>query len=58
MIEVGPYTASQDACPDQLLHFVRFGPPKQPAPEFGRSAVLTHIRLDRALNFLIGDKLA
>jgi predicted YcjX-like family ATPase len=39
-------------------HFVRFRPPKQAAPEFGRSAVLPHIRLDRALNFLIGDKLA
>ena len=38
-------------------HFVRFRPPKQSAPEFGRSAVLPHIRLDRALNFLIGDKL-
>jgi predicted YcjX-like family ATPase len=41
-----------------LAHFVRFRPPKQAAPEFGRSAVLPHIRLDRALNFLIGDKLA
>jgi uncharacterized protein len=39
-------------------HFVRFRPPKQAALEFGRSAVLPHIRLDRALNFLIGDKLA
>jgi predicted YcjX-like family ATPase len=39
-------------------HFVRFRPPKQSAPEFGRGAVLPHIRLDRALNFLIGDKLA
>ncbi len=39
-------------------HFVKFRPPKQAAPEFGRSAVLPHIRLDRALNFLIGDKLA
>ncbi len=41
-----------------LAHFVRFRPPKQAAPEFGRSAVLPHIRLDRALNFLIGDKMA
>jgi predicted YcjX-like family ATPase len=39
-------------------HFVRFRPPKQTAPQFGRSALLPHIRLDRALNFLIGDKLA
>jgi predicted YcjX-like family ATPase len=40
-------------------HFVRFSPPKQTVPpQFGRSAVLPHIRLDRALNFLIGDRLA
>jgi hypothetical protein len=38
-------------------HFVRFRPPKQNAPEFGRGPILPHIRLDRALNFLIGDKL-
>jgi uncharacterized protein len=38
-------------------HFVRFRPPRQEAPEFGRSRLLPHIRLDRALNFLIGDKL-
>jgi uncharacterized protein len=38
-------------------HFVRFRPPKQGAPEFGRTAILPHIRLDRALNFLVGDKL-
>jgi predicted YcjX-like family ATPase len=38
-------------------HFVRFRPPRQALPEFGRSAILPHIRLDRALNFLIGDKL-
>jgi uncharacterized protein len=39
-------------------HFVRFRPPRQPAPAFGREAFLPHIGLDRALNFLIGDKLA
>ncbi|MGO9543846.1 MAG: YcjX family protein [Rhodomicrobium sp.] len=39
-------------------HFVRFRPPKQAVPEFGQTAVLPHIRLDRTLNFLIGDKLA
>jgi uncharacterized protein len=39
-------------------HFVRFRPPKLAVPEFGRSAVLPHIGLDRTLNFLIGDKLA
>ncbi len=39
-------------------HFVRFRPPKQPSPEFGQSVVIPHIRLDRVLNFLIGDKLS
>jgi predicted YcjX-like family ATPase len=39
-------------------HFVRFRPQRQTALEFGQSAVLQHIRLDRALNFLIGDKLS
>ncbi len=39
-------------------HFVRFRPQKQSGLEFGQSALLQHIRLDRALNFLIGDKLS
>ena len=39
-------------------HFVRFRPPKQPAPQFGQSSVLPHIRLDKVLNFLMGDRLA
>jgi hypothetical protein len=39
-------------------HFVRFRPQRQTSLEFGQSALLQHIRLDRALNFLIGDKLS
>ena len=39
-------------------HFVRFRPQKQTGLEFGQSALLQHIRLDKALNFLIGDKLS
>ncbi|ADP71415.1 protein of unknown function DUF463 YcjX family protein [Rhodomicrobium vannielii ATCC 17100] len=39
-------------------HFVRFRPQRQRALGFGESPVLSHIRLDRALNFLIGDKLS
>ncbi len=39
-------------------HFVRFRPQKQIGLEFGQSALLQHIRLDKALNFLIGDKLS
>jgi hypothetical protein len=39
-------------------HFVRFRPQRQTSLEFGQSPVLQHIRLDRVLNFLIGDKLS
>lgn len=39
-------------------HFVRFRPQRQNGREFGQSVLLQHIRLDRALNFLIGDKLS
>lgn len=54
-LAVSPAWLSSGRAP---AHFVRFRPPAQPAPEFGRGAVLPNIRLDRALNFLIGDKLA
>ncbi len=38
------------------LHFVRFRPPRMlpPGPD-GEAAALPHIRLDRALDFLLGD---
>lgn len=39
------------------LHFVRFRPPKPGDAEFGQSQILPHIRLDRTLNFLLGDLL-
>ncbi len=42
----------------QHAHFVRFRPPRQSPPGFGQAAVLPQIRLDRALNFLLGDRLA
>ena len=42
----------------QQAHFVRFRPPRQAPPGFGQAAVLPQIRLDRTLNFLIGDRLA
>jgi uncharacterized protein len=38
------------------VRFVRFRPPK-PTPGPGGRPILPHIRLDRALNFLIGDRL-
>jgi uncharacterized protein len=40
------------------VRFVRFRPPVLPPDPSGRGAVLPHIRLDRALEFLVGDLLA
>ncbi len=39
------------------LEFLRFQPPFMPVEGFGAAPVLPHIRLDRALQFLLGDKL-
>ncbi|MFP3921514.1 MAG: YcjX family protein [Dichotomicrobium sp.] len=39
------------------FRFVRFRPPEVPRKPFGGQAPLPHIRLDRALNFLIGDRI-
>jgi hypothetical protein len=39
------------------IEFLRFQPPFMPAEGFGSAPVLPHIRLDRALQFLLGDKL-
>ncbi|WP_181707468.1 YcjX family protein [Chthonobacter rhizosphaerae] len=40
------------------LRFLRFRPPKLETTAEGTTLSLPHIRLDRALDFLIGDKLA
>lgn len=40
------------------LHFVRFRPPPALLDAAGRARPLPHIRLDRAIQFLIGDRLA
>ncbi len=40
------------------LRFPRFRPPKAAADAAGRTAPLPQIRLDRALDFLLGDRLA
>lgn len=40
------------------IRFVRFRPPKLEKAENGMTLSLPHIRLDRALQFLIGDRLA
>ncbi len=43
---------------DNPIRFVRFRPPKLERTAEGLSLSLPHIRLDRALQFLIGDRLA
>ncbi|MGL4489939.1 MAG: YcjX family protein [Rhizobiaceae bacterium] len=43
---------------DSALRFVRFRPPALESTKDGITLSLPHIRLDRALQFLIGDKLA
>lgn len=48
---------SQDAS-DPTIRFVRFRPPRLERTAEGVTLSLPHIRLDRALQFLIGDKLA
>jgi predicted YcjX-like family ATPase len=40
------------------LRFPRFRPPRRPMDHGGRLSPLPHIRLDRALEFLLGDRLA
>jgi predicted YcjX-like family ATPase len=44
--------------PRTSLHFVRFRPPQLERTAEGLTLSLPHIRLDRALEFLIGDRLA
>jgi hypothetical protein len=44
--------------PGSALRFVRFRPPKLERTAEGLTLSLPHIRLDRALEFLIGDRLA
>jgi predicted YcjX-like family ATPase len=43
---------------DAALRFVRFRPPALETTKDGITLSLPHIRLDRALQFLVGDKLA
>ncbi len=48
----------QGAVPAGSLRFPRFRPPRITRDAAGRPSKLPHIRLDRALDFLIGDRLA
>ncbi|MGC4025644.1 MAG: YcjX family protein [Mesorhizobium sp.] len=43
---------------EPLIRFVRFRPPKLEVTEDGVKLSLPHIRLDRAIQYLIGDRLA
>jgi predicted YcjX-like family ATPase len=48
----------EGAVPPGSLRFPRFRPPRVAADAAGRPGRLPHIRLDRALEFLLGDRLA
>lgn len=48
----------QGAVPPGSLRFPRFRPPRLPVDAAGRMGKLPHIRLDRALEFLLGDRFA
>ncbi len=52
-----PAAALSEPLPPGSLRFPRFRPPATPAHLPGRKPRLPHIRLDRALEFLIGDHL-
>ncbi|MDR7032287.1 YcjX family protein [Mesorhizobium sp. BE184] len=47
-----------DSSEDATIRFVRFRPPKLERTAEGLTLSLPHIRLDRALQFLMGDRLA
>ena len=53
-----PDAIFQGAVPPGSLRFPRFRPPKVEIDAVGRAGKLPHIRLDRALEFLVGDRLA
>lgn len=51
-------SANPDKPSDEAIRFVRFRPPKLERNDQGLTLSLPHIRLDRALQFLVGDHLA
>lgn len=52
------FRASEPQNSEPLIRFVRFRPPKIEVSEDGVKLSLPHIRLDRAIQYLIGDRLA
>lgn len=57
VFEVGNANHQQDRS-DPAIHIIRFRPPRLERTAEGVTLSLPHIRLDRALQFLIGDRLA
>ena len=56
---LGPGTAQQHQAEPDARHFLRFRPPRLRLDgAAGDQTSLPHIRLDRAMDFLLGDKLA
>jgi hypothetical protein len=53
-----PAAIVEGAVPPGSFRFPRFRPPKRPPDAAGRRPPLPHIRLDRAVEFLIGDRLS
>ena len=53
-----PEAVLEGAVPPGSLRFPRFRPPRVPLDALGRPGRLPQIRLDRALEFLVGDRLA
>ena len=52
-----PEAVLEGAVPPGSLRFPRFRPPRVPVDAAGRPGRLPHIRLDRALEFLLEDRL-
>jgi predicted YcjX-like family ATPase len=52
------FAPPDEADTDRTLRFVRFRPPRLERTAEGVTLSLPHIRLDRALQFLLGDRLA
>jgi len=52
------FRPSESENTEPLIRFVRFRPPKLEVSEDGVKLSLPHIRLDRAIQYLIGDRLA
>jgi uncharacterized protein len=59
LLREGPGEGAGAGPDTEAIHFPRFRPPRLGADAgSGEAAVLPHIRLDRAMDFLLGDRLA